>query len=438
MGIKIGMVSLGCAKNRVDAELMLGVLVKEGFELESDPAKADAIIVNTCGFIEAAKQESIDTILEMAEYKQDKCRALIVTGCLSKRYKNDLPPELPEVDAFLGIGETEKIAKVVRDCMAGERIVDADAGFCYLEDVQRVLTTPGYTAYVKIADGCNNRCAFCAIPYIRGNYVSRSMEHIVREVTQLAEQGVKEIVLIAQDTTYYGKDLYHKPMLAQLMEQVAAVPGIHWVRALYCYPELIDDELLRVMKENPKVCPYLDIPLQHINDKVLKEMNRRGDSALIRGLYQKIRDLGGFALRTTLIAGFPGETEEQFSELMDFVQQCPFDRLGVFPYSEEEGTPAAGRQDQVPMRVRKSRAGKIMRAQKKISRAFDESRIGSVCEVLVEGQEENGLYYGRSQWEAPETDGRVYIKLADGLEVGSFVQVKIVDAEDYDVTGVPV
>ena len=436
MAMKVGMVSLGCAKNRVDAELMLGVLVNEGFELESDPAKADAIIVNTCGFIEAAKQESIDTILEMADYKNDNCKALIVTGCLSKRYKDDLPEGLPEVDAFLGIGEGEKIAQVIRECMEGKRIVDADAGFKYIEDVSRVLTTPGYTAYVKIADGCNNRCAFCAIPYIRGNYISRSMENIEREVRELAANGVKEIVLIAQDTTYYGKDLYHKPMLAELLKRVADIEGIHWVRALYCYPELISDELLTVMKENPKVCPYLDIPLQHINDKVLKEMNRRGDSKLIRDLYQKIRSLGGFALRTTMIAGFPGETEEEFNELQEFVQECPFDRLGVFAYSEEEGTPAGIREDQVPMRTRKSREGKIMRAQKKISKAFNKSRIGSICEVLVEGQEDNGLYYGRSQWEAPETDGKVYIKLADGLEIGSFVNVEIVDAEDYDVTGV--
>ena len=438
MGIKIGMVSLGCAKNRVDAELMLGVLLSDGFELETDPAKADAIIVNTCGFIEAAKQESIDTILEMAEYKQDHLKALIVTGCLSKRYAKELPVEMPEVDAFLGIGEVEKIAQVVRKCMAGERIVDADEGFHYLEDVHRVLTTPGYTAYVKIAEGCNNRCAFCAIPAIRGNYISRSMENIEREVKDLAAQGVKEIVLIAQDTSYYGLDLYHKPMLAELLERVAAVEGVHWVRALYCYPERIDDELLRVMKENPKVCPYLDIPLQHINDKVLREMHRRTDGKAIRDLYGRIRKLGGFALRTTLIAGFPGETEEEFAELLEFIKTCPFDRLGAFAYSEEEGTPAAAREDQVPLRVRRSREGKIMREQKKISRAFNESRVGSECEVLVEGQEENGLYYGRSQWEAPETDGKVYIRLADGLEPGQFVRVRITDAQDYDVTGVPV
>ena len=301
-----------------------------------------------------------------------------------------------------------------------------------------MLTTPGYTAYVKIAEGCNNRCAFCAIPAIRGNYISRSMENIEREVKDLAAQGVKEIVLIAQDTSYYGLDLYHKPMLAELLERVAAVEGVHWVRALYCYPERIDDELLRVMKENPKVCPYLDIPLQHINDKVLREMHRRTDGKAIRDLYGRIRKLGGFALRTTLIAGFPGETEEEFAELLEFIKTCPFDRLGAFAYSEEEGTPAAAREDQVPLRVRRSREGKIMREQKKISRAFNESRVGSECEVLVEGQEENGLYYGRSPWEAPETDGKVYIKLADGLEPGQFVRVRITDAQDYDVTGVPV
>lgn len=436
MAIRIGMVSLGCAKNRVDAEVMLGVLVNEGFELESDPAKADAIIVNTCGFIESAKQESIDAILEMAEYKQDKCKALIVTGCLSKRYRKELPDELPEVDALLGIGETAKIASVVRECMAGAHIVDAEGGFCYLENVDRVLTTPGYTAYVKIADGCNNRCAFCAIPYIRGNYISRTMENIVAEVHSLVNKGVKEIVLIAQDTTFYGKDLYKKPMLADLLQRVADIDGVVWVRTLYCYPELIDDNLLRVMKENPKICTYLDIPLQHINDQVLKEMNRRGDGALIRGLYAKVRALGGFALRTTMIAGFPGETDEQFDELQRFVKECPFDRLGAFAFSEEDGTPAAQRKDQVPMNVRIAREGKIMRAQKKISRAFNQSRIGTKCRVLVEGEEENGLYFGRSQWEAPEIDGKVYIKLAQDLQVGSFVDVEIVAADDYDVTGV--
>ena len=437
MSIKVGMVSLGCAKNRVDAELMLGVLVQDGgFELVSDPKEADAIIVNTCGFIEAAKQESIDTILEMADYKQENCKALVVTGCLSKRYIDDLPDGMPEVDAFLGIGEGDKIAQVIRDCMDGKRIIDAANGFKYLENVDRVLTTPEYTAYVKIADGCNNRCAFCAIPYIRGNYVSRRMEDIVRECEDWTKKGVKEIVLIAQDTTFYGKDLYKKPMLAELFTEVSKIEGIHWVRALYCYPELIDDELLTVMHDNPKVCTYLDIPLQHINDKVLKEMHRRGDSKLIRDLYAKIREMGGFALRTTMIAGFPGETEEEFGELLAFIKECPFDRLGCFAYSEEEGTPAAARDDQVPMRTRNARERKIMKAQQKISKAFNESRIGSVVEVLVEGRDDSGLWFGRSEWEAPETDGRVYIKLCDDLEIGSFVKVRITDAEEYDVTGV--
>lgn len=434
--MKIGMVSLGCAKNRVDAELMLGVLAREGFELESDPEKADAIIVNTCGFIEAAKQESIDAILEMAEYKKKNCKALIVTGCLSKRYAKELPPELPEVDAFLGIGETDKIAQVVRACAAGAHIVEADAGFCYLENVDRVLTTPGYTAYVKIADGCNNRCAFCAIPYIRGNYVSRTMENIEREVRALAEKGVREIVLVAQDTTYYGKDLYHKPMLAELLRRVAAVEGVHWVRALYCYPELIDDELLAVMKEEPKVCSYLDIPLQHINDKVLREMNRRGDGALIRGLYRKIRDLGGFALRTTLIAGFPGETEEEFQELLQFVQACPFDRLGVFAYSEEEGTYSALHlKDDVPDEVKRRRVERIMERQKAISLDNNLRRVGRTERVVVDARQ-GDYYVCRTQYDSPEVDQELLIPAGGRrLRRGCFYEARITAAEEYDLYG---
>ena len=436
MGIKIGMVSLGCAKNRVDAELMLGALQEDGFELVSDPAVADAIIVNTCGFIQAAKEESIATILEMAEYKAQNCKALIVTGCLSKRYSTDLSAELPEVDAILGIGESEKLAQVVRRCMQGEHIVDADAPYFYSERLERVLTTPKYSVYVKVADGCNNRCTFCAIPGIRGGYISREMDDIERECKRLAQQGVREIILIAQDTTYYGMDLVGRSLLPELMERLSGIEELVWIRALYCYPDLIDDKLLRVMKENKKICAYLDVPLQHADDAILRQMNRRGDAALIDTLYHKIRDLGGFALRTTMIAGVPGETEEQFERLMDFIVTHPFDRLGAFAYSQEEGTPAAVRKDQVPMRVRRQREGKIMRAQKKISQAFNRSRIGEVVEVLVEGQEESGIYYGRSAWEAPETDGKVYVKLAENLEPGQFVKVKIVDAMDYDVVGV--
>ena len=436
MGIKIGMVSLGCAKNRVDAELMLGVLLSDGFELETDPAKADAIIVNTCGFIEAAKQESIDTILEMAEYKQDHLKALIVTGCLSKRYAKELPAEMPEVDAFLGIGEVEKIAQVVRKCMAGERIVDADEGFHYLEDVHRVLTTPGYTAYVKIAEGCNNRCAFCAIPAIRGNYISRSMENIEREVKDLAAQGVKEIVLIAQDTSYYGLDLYHKPMLAELLERVAAVEGVHWVRALYCYPERIDDELLRVMKENPKVCPYLDIPLQHINDKVLREMHRRTDGKAIRDLYGRIRKLGGFALRTTLIAGFPGETEEQFEDLCNFVKEVQFDRLGCFAYSAEENTVAARMDGQIEQEVKDKRAELVMQIQTGIMAQKQAEKVGQTVHVLCDGiDEENGLYLCRTTGDAPEVDGCVCVSSEEPLYPGQFYDVLVEDSDLYDLYG---
>ena len=434
---KVGMVSLGCAKNRVDSEVILGTLKEAGYEIVSDPAEAEIIFVNTCGFIEPAKEESIEAIFEMAKYKEKgRLQKLFVTGCLAQRYIDDLYREMPEVDGFMGVADYTRLLEMMQEAEAGGRpryVCDGERFF----HAERVLTTPAYSAYVKISDGCDNRCSYCAIPLIRGPYHSRPFDSIVEECRELAARGVTEITLIAQDTSRYGNDFPEgKLLLPELLEAVSAIEGVHWVRALYCYPELIDDELLAVMKEEPKVCSYLDIPLQHINDKVLREMNRRGDGALIRGLYRKIRGLGGFALRTTLIAGFPGETEEEFQELLQFVQACPFDRLGVFAYSEEEGTPAAARQDQVPMRVRKAREGKIMRAQQKISRAFNESRIGSVCEVLVEGREENGLYYGRSQWEAPETDGKVYIKLAEGLQEGSFVRVRITDAQDYDITGV--
>lgn len=435
MGIKIGMVSLGCAKNRVDAELMLGVLVKEGFELESDPAQADAIIVNTCGFIEDAKQESIDTILEMAEYKQDKCRALIVTGCLSKRYKDDLPPELPEVDAFLGIGETDKIAQVVRDCMAGRRIVDADAGFCYLEDVRRVLTTPGYTAYVKIADGCNNRCAFCAIPYIRGNYVSRTMENIVREVEQLAETGVKEVVLIAQDTTYYGIDLYGRRRLADLLTELCRIDGIEWVRLHYAYPASFPDEVIDTMAREPKICKYLDIPFQHISDRMLSAMKRRHTKAeamdLIRRLRERIPDI---ALRTTLLVGYPTETEADVAELEEFVREARFDRLGVFPYSEEEGTYSAENlPDDVPDEEKQRRADRIMALQERISLENNLARVGRVMRVVVDSRQ-GDYYVARSEYDSPEVDQEILIPAAGRrLLRGRFYDVRITGAEDYDL-----
>lgn len=431
----VGMVSLGCAKNRVDGELMLGRLKDKGYELVSDPAQAEVILVNTCGFIEEAKQESIDAIFEMAEYKKDRCRALIVTGCLSQRYGKELLEQMPEADAFLGIGEIENIDQAVEQALAGKRFLDNQRAYCYPEQEKRVLTTPGHYAYVKIAEGCSNRCAYCAIPYIRGPLLSRPMENIEQEVRQLCAAGVQEINLVAQDTTRYGEDLYGKPQLPELLRRLSALPETRWLRVLYCYPDNTSDELLQLMHDDPKICSYIDIPLQHVHDKVLREMNRRGDHALIDRLYHRIRELGGFALRTTMIAGFPGETEEEFRYLLDYVKTHPFDRLGAFAYSREEGTPAAARKDQVPLRNRRGRANRLMRQQRPISRAFNQARVGSVVDVLVE-EEEMGLYVGRSQWEAPETDGRIYIELAENLQPGQIVPVRLTKALDYDMMGV--
>ncbi len=431
----VGMVALGCAKNRVDGELMLGRLRQAGYTVVSDPTQAEVILVNTCGFIEDAKQESIDAILEMAEHKKNRCRALIVTGCLAQRYGKELLEEMPEADAVLGIGEIEDIAGAVGRVLEGQRLLKTDRPYCYPEEGERLLTTPGTYAYVKIADGCSNRCAYCAIPAIRGPLLSRPMEEIVKETASLCKQGVKEIVLVAQDTTRYGEDLYGKPCLPELLRRLSALPETTWLRVLYCYPDNTSDELLQLMHDDPKICPYIDIPLQHVNDKVLKEMNRRGDHALIDSLYHKIRNLGGFALRTTMLVGFPGETEEEFRELLEYTKTHPFDRLGAFAYSKEEGTPAAKRRDQVPLRNRRGRANRLMRQQRPISRAFNQSRVGSVVDVLVE-EEEMGLYIGRSQWEAPESDGRIYIEMAEGLRAGDIVPVKLTKALDYDMMGV--
>ncbi len=432
----VGMVSLGCAKNRVDGELMLGRLKEKGYPIVSDPARAEVILVNTCGFIEEAKQESIDAIFEMAEHKKDACRALIVTGCLSQRYGKELIEDMPEADAVLGIGEIEKIDQIIEQVLSGKRILETDLPYCYPEQTPRLLTTPAQYAYVKIADGCSNRCAYCAIPYIRGPLISRKMEDIVREVDELCRAGVKEIDLVAQDTTRYGEDIYGRPMLVELLKRLSALPSTTWLRVLYCYPDNTTDELLQLMHDDPKICAYIDIPLQHVHDRLLKEMNRRGDHALIDHLYHRIRDLGGFALRTTMIAGFPSETEEEFRYLLDYLKTHPFDRLGAFAYSREEGTPAAARKDQVPLRNRRGRANRIMRQQRPISRAFNLSRVGSVVDVLVE-EEEMGLYIGRSQWEAPETDGRIYIELAENLAIGQILPVRLTKALDYDMMGVP-
>ena len=433
---KIGMVSLGCSKNRVDSELMLGRLEDAGYVITPDPADADAIIVNTCGFIDTAKEESIDTLLEMAQFKQSgRCRLLIATGCMVQRYSDELKEGLPEVDAFVGVRDFDALADVIRRADSGERAVEVSGRRGATGCGRRVLTTPAYSAYVRISEGCDNRCTYCAIPLIRGGYHSRPYGEIMDECRALAAQGVTEITLIAQDTSRYGNDFEGgRTLLSRLLRDVAAIEGVHWVRVLYTYPDTVDEELVATLRDEPKVCEYLDLPLQHINARILKRMNRRGDPQSIRALLRDCREKGMF-LRTTFMVGFPGETEEEFEELLDFVKEIRFDRLGAFAYSPEEGTAAADMPDQVPDEVKQERLERLMQLQQGISLELNKRRVGEVCEVLVEGFE--GLtYYGRSMREAPEIDGKVFFISERELEPGQYVRVRITGAEEYDLQGV--
>lgn len=436
--MKVGFISLGCAKNQVNCEQMIWKTYEAGYEVALGAEDCDVAVVNTCGFLQEAREEALAEIDALAQAKaQGKLQKILVTGCMAQWWKDEIQARCPQADGFVGVSGYEDIAQVIAQALEDQHPAhfgDIDAP---VPETDRVVCTSDYWAWLRIAEGCDNRCAYCIIPFIRGKFRSRPEEAILAEAQDLAQAGMQELIVVAQDITRYGLDLYGARTLAKLLPKLCAIEGIHWVRLHYLYPDEITDELIDVIASEPKIVKYLDIPIQHISDHLLKSMHRRGTGEEIRALFRKLRErIPGLVLRTSLIAGFPGETEEEFQELLQFVQACPFDRLGVFAYSEEEGTPAAARQDQVPMRVRKAREGKIMRAQQKISRAFNESRIGSVCEVLVEGREENGLYYGRSQWEAPETDGKVYIKLAEGLQEGSFVRVRITDAQDYDITGV--
>ena len=436
--IQIGVISLGCSKNRVDTELMLGALQHRNVSFVADPAQADVIIINTCGFIESAKQESIDTILEMAQYKKTGClKALIVAGCLSERYREELIQELPEVDAFLGVNAYDAIAEAVDRVLEGETFSEFSAPKAAGNYLDRVLTTPSHYAYVKIAEGCNNRCSYCAIPYIRGNLQSRTMEDIESEVQNLLKDGVREIILVAQDTTRYGMDLYGKSMLCELLDRLAVLPGIVWLRVLYCYPENITDELLDVMQKHETIVKYLDIPIQHLDDTVLKRMNRRNRRETTYALVRKIRQKNpNFIIRTTLIAGFPGETEEQFSVLRQGVEDLAFDRMGVFAYSQEEGTPAAEFPDQVPEEEKEARRDTLMEIQQAISLAANERRVGKIYRVLIEGAgEQEETYWGRSYAEVPDIDGQILIHSQRPLAEGEFVPVKIESADAYDLYG---
>ena len=438
MGYNIGMISLGCAKNQTDAETMLGILADRGHRLVADPEEADILVVNTCGFIEAAKQESIDTILEMAQYKEGRCKLLIASGCLAERYHDEIMKELPEVDAVVGTGDYEKIAEVIDRTLQGEKpVLYGHIDQTAEEGLPRVLTTPSYTAYLKIADGCDNRCTYCAIPMIRGKFRSRKKEDIIKEAESLAEQGVRELILIAQDTTRYGIDLYGHYALSELLEELCRVEKIQWIRVHYFYTEAVTDELLSVMAREEKICNYIDMPVQHISDRILRRMARRTNRQEIIEKLTKIRALmPDCVIRTSLIVGFPGETEEDFSELSAFVAEGWFDRLGVFSYSREEHPPAADFSDQIPEDVKEKRRQEIMELQQKISLEKNQKKIGSVLEVLVEGyEEESYLYFGRSRGDSIGVDSTVYFGAGEELFAGDLVRVRILDADEYDLTG---
>lgn len=438
MSKKIGLVSLGCPKNLVDSELMLGLLQSGGYEIVNESEDADIIIVNTCGFIESAKQESINTILEMAALKENKCELLIVTGCMAERYRQMILDEIPEVDAVVGTGSYGEIAAVIEEAYRGERVFrygDLN-GTAYLEGDRVVSTGKGY-AYLKIAEGCDNKCTYCIIPSLRGPFRSRSIESVVREAELLASSGIKELILAAQDTTRYGIDIYGKKTLVELLRQLSRIGGIEWIRLLYCYPEEIDNDLISEIASNDKVCKYIDIPIQHASDNVLRRMGRRGTGAQVCGLLETLRSkVPGLVIRTTFIVGFPGETENDFNSLMEFVEKYKFDRLGAFMYSKEEGTPAYRMPDQIPSRVKRSRHNRLMKLQRRISSAANAERIGRTYKVLVEGVAEDGIfYYGRSYQEAPGIDGLIYFTSIEPLQLNSFVEVKILDSDEYDLTG---
>ena len=440
MAYSVGMISLGCAKNQVDGEMLMAALEQAGFETVDDPALANIAIVNTCGFIESAKKESIDEILELAQLKAEgQIQKLVVTGCLAERYRQEIHTELPEGDAVLGIGANGEIAQYLTKMMEEDAFVEAfpEKNAMPLCGARR-LSTPSWSAYLKIAEGCDNRCSYCAIPMIRGRYRSRTLEDIEEEARALAADGAKELVLIAQDTTRYGIDLYGKYSLAELLRRLARIDGIHWLRVLYCYPEAVTDELLEVFATEEKVVKYMDLPLQHCNGEVLKAMRRAGDHAYLHALLEKIRQkVPGIILRTTLIAGFPGETEEQFEELAEFVKEERFDRMGCFAYSQEEGTPAAELPGQLDEDEKERRAEIITDAQSRIMEEKGQAYVGQTLEVLVEGFDRYAeCWFGRSFMDAPDIDGKVFFLAPDKRPVlGTFVQVAIDDCIDVDLYG---
>ena len=439
MNKKVGIVSLGCAKNQVDAEMLLFTLRGRGYMIVDDPAKADAVIVNTCGFIDSAKQESIDEIIELGNLKREgKIKAIIVTGCLAERYQDEITKQLYEIDAAVGIGANEQIADVVEQVLGGNGTLELFPDKLDLPlEGGRVLSTPFYTAYLKIAEGCDNKCTFCAIPMIRGKFRSRKIEKLIEEAKGLAADGVRELNIIAQDTTRYGEDLYGKPSLDKLLTELCKIDGLHWIRVLYCYPDSITDALIDVMAREEKIVNYIDLPLQHCNSEILRKMHRRGDRASLTALLNKMREkIPNVIFRSTFITGFPGETEEQFEELAEFAKEMNFQRLGCFAYSQEEGTPAAKMPDQLDDDVKQQRADIIMEHQQQVMADYCESLLDTDIEVLVEGFDRLAeCWYGRTYADAPEVDGCVFFTSPQKPQIGSFVTVHITDYLGCDPYG---
>lgn len=439
MAVKVGMVSLGCPKNQMDAEIVLAKLEQAGFEITSESGLAEVVIVNTCGFIEEAKRESIENILEFAQLKKEgQIRKIIVTGCLAERYQQQLVTELPECDGVLGLGANADIVEAVNAVVNGEQFYCFPSKDKWTLDGDRLQTTPHFFAYLRIADGCDNRCAYCAIPMIRGGLRSRKMENILTEAEKLVADGVKELVLVAQDTTVYGKDIYGQSCLPELLRRLCQIDGLQWIRLLYCYPEHITDELLDVMATQEKVLPYMDLPIQHASGKILKAMHRPGDRNTLTATINHIRErVPDIVLRTTVMTGFPGETEQDFEELCDFIKEMRFERLGCFAFSPEEGTPAASMPDQLPEEIKNRRRDIVMEEQSRISDRYNQRMIGRTFTVLVESFDKYAeCWFGRSPADAPDIDGKVFImQPACRLQAGDMVRVKITDAMDWDLMG---
>ena len=438
--MNVGFVSLGCSKNLVDTEMMIGLFKNNNYDIVNDPKEAEIIIVNTCGFIESAKVEAIDTLLEMAEYKKTaRCKYLIATGCLVERYKEELVKEIPEVDAFIKFSEYDLFWKQIEEVIKDKNNYDNEK----LDYNERFVTTGNNYAYLRVADGCNNFCTFCAIPYIRGRFRSRRIEDILEEVKKLTKEGIREFIIIAQDTTKYGVDLYNKPMLAELIDEISKIDGVEWIRFLYSYPETITDDLIEVLKNNNKVCKYLDIPMQHISNSVLKRMNRKSTKESTYKLIEKLRrEIPDIIIRSTLMVGFPGETEEDFNELYEFVKWAKFDKLGCFTYSKEEGTVAEKMPDQLKESVKKLRYNKIMKLQQSISKENLQRFVGRTFKVLIEDayvNDENELYFvGRTYMDVPEIDGYIYLKgdnQQDKVELNTFINCEVVEVREYDLIG---